>query len=458
MQSTVLNICLTLGCYLAARRRFTAFRNRATLASWQHAQLRTHLLRTARQSPFYRSYFAQSTSGPPAELASWPQTDKAFVTGHLAEWLTRPVDLTAARELSLQATRTRDFARSLPGDVTVGLSSGTTGAAAMFFVSARERTAWAGLALARVLRGSPLRSRQQIAFFLRANSPLYESVGSRTLRFTYFDLQRPVAESLEELERCAPTVIVAPPSVLRLLAEARGAGKLRSVAPRQIVSVAEVLDADDRAAVERTFGVRVDEGYQASEGFLAATCRAGALHWNEDILHVEREPLGDGRYHPVLTDFRRRLQPVIRYRLDDVITDEPHDAPPCACGSVFRRIQRVEGRQDDSLRLPRVDDAGDGPLFPDFVRLAVSACAKVGLDDFRVRQADGGTVEVCLRPEPPSPSERTEFLWRLEQALAVDCTRAGLRPPACRWMPWPDAADSDKRRRVVGPRAGKSSA
>lgn len=445
-----MNRLLVLSHYLIARRRFTAFRDRGILEAWQAARLRRHLCWVARRSPFYRTWFSAEEREPAELLASWPRTDKAWVTRHLDEWLTRPVDLHAARDGTRQAGETRDFTRALPGDVTVGLSSGTTGPAAMFFVSASERAAWAGLALARVLRAPSLRRPERVAFFLRANSPLYETLGSRAVRFVYFDLLRPIGGLLEELERLAPTVIVAPPGALRLLAEARGAGRLR-VSPRQIVSVAEVLDPDDRAAIESAFGLRVDEVYQASEGFLAATCPAGALHWNEDVVRVERDELGGGRYHPVLTDFRRRLQPVVRYRLDDVIVDEPDDTPPCACGSVFRRIRRIEGRHDDSLRLPCFHRAGTGTLFPDFVRLAVSAVAG-GLDDFRVRQVDLETLEISLRPEPPSDAARADILRRLERALADDSAQVGLRAPACRWLPWSEATrhDGPKRRRVVG--------
>ena len=318
-------------------------------------------------------------------------------------------------------------------------------------MSARERAAWAGLALARTLHSPSLRRAERIAFFLRANSPLYETLGSRRVRFAYFDLQQPVQTWLEKLGPLDPTVIVAPPNALRLLADAQNARRLR-VSPRQVVSVAEVLDTDDRRVVEDTFGVRTDEVYQASEGFLAATCPAGALHWNEDIVTVEADPLGGGRYHPVLTDLRRRLQPVVRYRLDDVILDEAEDAPPCPCGSVFRRIRRIEGRQDDSLHLPLLHGAEVGTLFPDFVRLAVSAAATDGLEDFRVRQVEPETVEVSLRPEPASATEQTDFLRRVEQALAADCARAGVRVPVCRWVPWSQAVQTDgpKRRRVIG--------
>ena len=446
-----MNRLFILGHYLLAWRRFTGFRDRRGLEAWQAARLRGHLRTVARRSPFYRAWFGAGGRGPVEALASWPRVDKALVTRHLGEWLTRPVNLDAARERTRQAGETRDFTRGLPGGVTVGLSSGTTGPATMFFVSASERAAWAGLALARTLRRPSLRRPERIAFFLRANSPLYETLGSRAVRFVYFDLLQPIGGLLEALERLDPTTVVAPPGALRLLAEAKRAGRLR-VSPRQIVSVAEVLDADDRAAVEEAFAVRVDEVYQASEGFLAATCPAGALHWNEDVVKVERDELGGGRFHPVLTDFRRGLQPVVRYRLDDVVVDEAADAPPCACGSVFRRIRRVEGRRDDLLRLPGAKGAEGGTLFPDFVRLAVSVAAGGTLEDFRVRQVDPGTLAVSLRPEPPSAAAGADLLRRLEGTLAADCARAGLRAPACRWLPWSEAVrhDGPKRRRVTG--------
>ena len=442
---------LVLGHYLAARRRFTMFRDRAALEAWQATRLRQHLCWVERRSPFYRKWFEAEKPGPVQNLSSWTRTDKRWLTRHLGVSLTQRVDLAAARETTRHASETRDFSGSLPGRITVGLSSGTTGPAAMFFVSARERAAWAGLALARTLRAPSLRRPERIAFFLRANSPLYETLEGGTVSFTYFNLQEPVPAILARLERTAPTVIVAPPSVLRLLAEARDAGRLQ-VSPRQIVSVAEVFDRDDRIAVEIAFGLRADEVYQASEGFLAATCPAGSLHWNEDVVKVEREPLEGDRYHPILTDFRRRLQPVIRYRLDDVVVDEADTAPPCVCGSVFRRIRRIEGRQDDCLRLRRVDGTGCGPLFPDFVRLAVSAAAADGLADFRAQQVDPETVAGGLLAGPPCTGERTDFLSRLESALAADCAKAGLRVPSCRWLPWPVAGQDEdrKRRRVVG--------
>ena len=246
-----MNRCLILAHCLAARRRFTAFPDRRALESWQAAKLRRHLRLVSERSPYYREWFYRPTRGSSEILSSWPRVDKRTMTDNLDRWLTQPVDLAAARITTAHAAETRDFARTLPGGVTVGLSSGTTGPATMFLVSPRERAAWAGLALARVMRKLSARRPQRVAFFLRANSPLYESVGSRALRFEYFDLQRPFAQLTDELQTLAPTMIVAPPSLLRLIAVERLAGRLR-IAPARIIAVAEVSDADDRAAVGKS--------------------------------------------------------------------------------------------------------------------------------------------------------------------------------------------------------------
>ena len=127
----------------------------------------------------------------------------------------------------------------------------------------------------------------QDCLFLRANSNLYESVQRGKLQFQYFDLLEPVHTLVERMEEYRPTVWVAPPSMLRMLADAHQAGSLTAT-PEKIISVAEVLDPLDRKVLERVFGQSIHQVYQCTEGFLGATCRLGTLHLNEDIVHIEK--------------------------------------------------------------------------------------------------------------------------------------------------------------------------
>ena len=111
-------------------------------------------------------------------------------------------------------------------------------------------------------------------------------------------LQRHVAPALVGVD-----VLVAPASVLRAIAERTG--PTEGVAPLQVVSVAETLDPEDEAVVRATFGQPVEQIYQATEGLLATSCRAGRLHLNEGHVHVEPEWLDHRRFHPIVTDFTR---------------------------------------------------------------------------------------------------------------------------------------------------------
>lgn len=117
---------------------------------------------------------------------------------------------------------------------------------------------------------------------------------------------------------------------------------------KKVISVAEVLEPQDRELLRNVFH-NVGEIYQATEGFLASTCRCGTLHLNEEFVHIEPQWLDEHRFVPIVTDFTRTTQPIVRYRLDDVLVASEQ---PCSCGSATMAIARIEGRQDDQLQLP----------------------------------------------------------------------------------------------------------
>ncbi|NKF33203.1 hypothetical protein HER21_43035, partial [Pseudomonas sp. BGM005] len=91
---------------------------------------------------------------------------------------------------------------------------------------------------------------------------------------------------------------------------------------------------------------------QCTEGFLAHTCERGVIHLNEDGVLVEREALDGERFTPIVTDLRRRAQPIVRYRLGDVLRERRE---PCPCGSALTAIERIEGREGDTLVFRRLD-------------------------------------------------------------------------------------------------------
>ena len=419
--------------YLAARYHFRRWKTRESLESWQDARVAEHIGSVLPKSAYYREHFAGHS------LSDWrhlPISRKADLMAAFDDWNTAGITLAEASAVAERAERSRDFSPTING-LAVGMSSGTTGSRGVFLVSPQERQRWAGTILARALRGT-LHRRHRAALFLRADSPLYQTVGSRRFSFSFFDLFARFEEHWPRLAALRPTMLAAPPSALVKLAMMPGASRLLQP-PGILLSVADVLDDADREMIERGFGCRVGQLYQATEGFLAATCPAGTLHWNEDAVVVQPEWIGEAktRYHPIITDFRRTTQPIVRYRLDDVIVAS--DGVPCPCGSIFGTLAKIEGRQDDVFYLPPLTGDHLEMIFPDFVRRALILALPPGVDYTVVQHAlDAWTVEL-------SDLSATDGVTREVDRL---CRDLGVRSPTLTFAPWAPPQASEKRRRV----------
>jgi len=398
--------------------RYRRFRTREALLTWQDAQVRRFVRDIRRRSPFYARHGGEL---PPERWRELPIIDKQLMMESFDSLNTVGVTREQALAVALESERTRDFAPMI-GSVAVGLSSGTSGHRGLFVVSERERSGWAGALLARLLP-SPLRP-QRIALFLRANNNLYKALGSRLISFEYFDLLDPLERHLARLEAFAPTIVLAPPSLLRMLAQAHADGRLRA-RPAKIVSVAEVLDPVDEAFIRARLGGPVHQVYQCTEGFLGCSCAYGTLHLNEDIVAVQKEWLDErlGKFVPIITDFRREAQPIIRYRLNDILTERRE---PCPCGSPLMALASIEGRCDDMFYLPAASGSGWVSVFPDFVRRAVLE-ADARIEEYLVRQTAADRVQLVLTvaeahrataEAAPRPTERK--LKRVERLFIPD--------------------------------------
>ena len=408
----------TLRHYIGAKRRWRDLGG-AKLEAFQDARAIELVRWVNDRSGFYRAHWAGH------DLKNWralPTVDKRLMMEHFTDFNTAGVTKEAALEVALRAERERDFRPELRGGsahaMTVGLSSGTSGHRGLFLVSPLETAAWAGAILARALHRPLLETAlhgERIAFFLRANSNLYERVGRGRLRFRYFDLMTPIRQAVAELEALDPSVLVAPPSMLLALAKAR-------IRPRQVIAVAEVLEPQDKTALEAAFGVAVHQIYQATEGLIAASCRAERLHLMEDLMVVQLEPaIGDAsnsRFSPVLTDLWRRTQPIVRYRLNDVLIVEPS---PCACGNPWRTIASIEGRSDDTLEFR----GADGPrlVFPDTIRRAV-LLASDRITEYAAEQSAPHELHVFLEVAPGS---ELAAIQAVQESLRRELARYGIR-------------------------------
>jgi putative adenylate-forming enzyme len=358
------------------RRLQRKLRSREDVARWREQRLRHFLDEVAPRAEYYRS-----AKGAP--LSSLPILDKVRVLENFHLLNVAGVSAAEAWEAIERGHRARGL--------VAGYSTGTSGNRGLFLVSDKERFTWLGVILAKTLTDFPWR-KYRVALALPATSALYESAsetGRIVLRF--FDLRRGLRAWRDELEQFAPDTIVAPPKVLRALAE-----DPRALRPKHLFSGAELLDPLDRAAVEAVFNVTVRELYQATEGLFAVACPEGTLHLCEDVVAFEwEEPVaGSGLVSPIVTDFTRSTQIMARYRMNDLLQ---LSAQPCSCGSPLQPVQSILGRSDDVFMLMGAD--GHQLLVtPDVVRNAVVDSDR-RIQDFRVTQVSAAQVEVRLPDE-----------------------------------------------------------
>ncbi len=371
--------------YIAARWRAATLHG-TRLAEWQHQRATTLVRSVRRGSPFYRELWAGM---PESAWRTFPTVDKHAMMTSFDRFTTTGITREAAMSVALDAEQRRDFSSTIDG-YTVGLSSGTSGHRGLFLVSPQEQTRWAGTILARAIPN--LRPGHRVAFFLRANSRLYERTSS-AVRFRFLDLMDPLPNVLAVLNDFQPQLIVGPPSLLGQLADAVVRGTLR-VRPTRLISVAEVIEPHDRQRIESVFQAPVGEVYQCTEGLIAVTCRHGSLHVQEDVLVLQTESLATddvSRVTPILTDLWRHAQPIIRYRLGDILRLEECG---CRCGSSWRRIAAIEGRQDDLCWFPQ----SSGVLrvvFPDALRRMVLLAADC-IVEYRIEQHAPGALHLQI--------------------------------------------------------------
>lgn len=299
------------------------------------------------------------------DLKDFNIIDKKIFMDNFSKINTLNIDEKTAFNIAIKAEDSRDFSSKLKiknKNITIGLSSGTSQNRGVFLLSDEEIAIWSGYMLKKMLP-KPYFKKRKIAFFLRANSNLYESTNKSFLEFRFFDLYKNIKEHITSLNAYKPDILIAPASVLSYLANANNL----DIKPCKIISVAETLEPHIKDKLKARFNQTIHEIYQCTEGFLAHTCSFGHLHLNEDIVYFEKEWLDETRFVPIITDFKRQTQPIIRYRLNDILHI---DNSPCECGSARIKISRIEGRCDEIIYLKDKFNK-DFLLFPDFLRRAV---------------------------------------------------------------------------------------
>lgn len=363
------------------------FKSRARIKKIQEKGMAKHIKMVRKKSRFFSRHWKGI---PDEDWRRFPLVNKEIMMENLQEYLTVDIDVESAKKMAVEAEKSRDFNQTLKG-YTVGFSSGTSGSRGMHIVSQAEQDRWAGYMLARGLDGS-IFGKHKIGLFLRANSNTYQSVSSSRIKFQFYDLLRPLQDLVSELMHNRPDILIAPPSILRYLADE----KIR-MQFRKIVSVAEVLTPLDRGIIEQHFQCIVHQFYTSTEGEIAATCEHGTLHLNEETMVIEKEWIDKekGQFHPIISDFKRKTQPIIRYRQNDILVLKKD---PCPCGDARQAISEIIGRQDDIFEFESTSGKRE-IVVPDLIRRATLQMSKQ-IESYFVEQINMNEINVMIRPKP----------------------------------------------------------
>ncbi|WP_156457841.1 CoF synthetase [Sphingomonas sp. Leaf412] len=382
--------------YVVARLRMARMRDRAAIDAHRAramARLGHHL---ARAIPFYRGI-------DPARPDRWPIVDKQVLLDHFAAMNRAGIALDTVRDVLMRG-------ENRIGDLAIGHSTGTSGNRGYFVVDDAERYVWLGTLLAKALPDALWR-RHRVALALPGFSRLYAAAGGGSrVTLGLFDLAEGIDRWAERFAAFAPDTIVAPPKVLRALAT-RGL----IVRGTTAFSAAEVLDPVDVPAIEAATARPLRQIYMATEGLLGVSCAHGTLHLAEDVVAFEWEAAAGGLVQPVVTDFTRRAQAMVRYRMNDLLR---LDDERCACGSAMQAVAAVEGRRDDLFLI------GDAIVTPDVLRNALLD-ADPRIDDFRIVQTGAAAIAAAIPPGRDAVAVQaalTRAIERVGAAAAVAVT------------------------------------
>ncbi|MBC8508637.1 MAG: phenylacetate--CoA ligase family protein [Chloroflexi bacterium] len=158
-------------------------------------------------------------------------------------------------------------------------------------------------------------------------------------------------------ERLRADVIIGSPQQLEVLAQfVYSSGDIRP--PKVCINIAERLDSATRQRIKEATGADVFDVYCSSElsVHIAFECREHkGFHTNWDYLIIEvlnpnGEPANPGEHgEVVVTDLCNYVSPVIRYRLDDIVTLADST---CSCGRALPlQILHIDGRATDQIYL-----------------------------------------------------------------------------------------------------------
>jgi len=187
-------------------------------------------------------------------------------------------------------------------------------------------------------RSQVIRERIDAWFLNRTFIPAFEFSPTSISRF------------IRIIERKNPILIDGYAESLNFLANYLNSGKSIDVAPKAIMSSAQMLPAQTRKSIEDHLNTRVFDKYGSREfSGIAYECAENSGHHVVDECYIV-EVLVDGRPakpgeigEVVITDLFNYATPMIRYRIGDLAM-AIDQRTSCKCGRAHSRIGEIQGR------------------------------------------------------------------------------------------------------------------
>lgn len=435
----------SLADYVALQRRFYGY-TRENIHQHQWRAVEALLAVVREKSPFYQDRYRDREVRSLAEFAKLPTIHKAAMMENFDRLNTAGLKKDELVTYAVEKELARDYLGYYAGVYVVGLSSGTSGAKGIYVTPKSLTERLPAVFLAR--GGIPLRLLPfRILFLLRVFSQGFADIRAPLISLTYLSTMTDPTEIVERMNADRINVLMAPPSLLRVLLP--HIGKIR-VKPKRVVSYAEVLEREEKERLQRAFGCPVVEIYQASEGPIGSACRRGTLHLNEDLVYVELfDEGGDPVTEPektarrmIITNLLNTVQPLIRYEMNDFV----ELGGPCPCGSRFRSIAKVIGRNDDVFVF-RAPDGTIRPVFPDLISRWIITSSDA-IREYRVEQHGAGDLDVTV--ETTGESDQAAVEAALVQRFRTELSAFGIAAPVrVRFEKIPLLPDNRKFKRFV---------
>lgn len=396
----------------------------ASIQRYQLKQLQKMVNHAKKYSPYYQETLKDCSLNSLDDLKSFPIINKSIMMEHFNDVNTVGLDKDDVMAFALEKEANHDYLGYYKDHFVIGLSSGTSGNKGLYITPKALTKKLPFVFLAR--SGLPLDLLPyRILFMLRVFSQGFNDINSPLIKLNYLSTMTDVKEVINHLNQNRINILMAPPSMCRLLLPYT---HLIDHPLEMIVTYAEVLEREEKQRLQDFFKCRVIEIYQASEGQFASACSHGNLHINEDLVYVE---LLDEHgvtitqphivaHHMIATNLVNTAQPLIRYEMNDLIVLDD----PCPCKSHFRTVRNVIGRHDDVLHFT-THEGKLQHIFPDLLSRWIITTSE-NIREYQVIQHSDESCTLII--EPYLDRDTTTLKDMLMSKIAKECEVFNVTP------------------------------